>query len=69
MCKVFKKFHCHNIEKKEITIDFNGPGDQLSSFNYSKTEQWIFFKLHQVILLIIVDNLRLYHLVMWIQQP
>ena len=44
------------LSKIEITIDFNGPGSQTLSFKYSKTEEWIFFKLHWVIPIIIVNS-------------
>ena len=46
--------------------NFNGPESQLLSFKYSKVEQEIFFKPHQVIPMIIFDNLHynLYHLIM-----
>ena len=59
------------LSKIEITIDFNGPASQTLSFKYSKTELWIFFKLPQVIPIIIVDNLHcnLFYSFKGIQQP
>ena len=59
------------LSKIEITIDFNGHGDQTLLFKYSKTERWIFFKLHTVISIIIVEDLHysLFHSAKWVQQP
>ena len=59
------------LSKIEITIDINWSGDQTLSFKYSKIERRIFFKLHWVTHVIIVDNLDydLFHSVMWVQQP
>ena len=53
---IFETFHCPNIEKIEITIDFNGPKAQ--SFNYSKMEWYIIFKLYLVISTIISVSLH-----------
>ena len=51
------------LSKIEITTDFNGPGGQTLSFKYSKTESWIFFKLHWVTLINIVNNLDIIYFI------
>ena len=59
------------LSKMEITIDFNGHREQTLLFKYSKTEWWIFFKLHTVISIVIVKDLHysLFHSAKWVQQP
>ena len=61
MCKVLRNFTIL-ILSKDITIDFNGPEDQIYQHENF---------LHQVIPIIIVDNLwnNLFHSVKWAQQP
>ena len=54
------------MSKIEIAINVNS-----LEAKYSQTELWIFFKLHRVFPVIIVDNLdyNLFHSVVSVQQP